>query len=302
MAVITAASRMRAGECGDQEQCPPTYKAADMSSTDKRLADNPTLIRYSVTERRKIELTNDVPLILSEISGGIFVRPGAKTEISLKGIKTAYSDNMDVARLEAGRLEIAVSAPSDRVDISTKLPARRGAGKPGCIDYNVRVPSAMQLRLKTVSGEINAARLDGSVTAESVSGNVGIRDVKGPVAAKTVAGDMEIVNCPETIQLASRAGRIDFEVDKLTAPSLDIESKSGDIHVTFPDSLNATIEISSVSGQIDVSGDVLKEIEERDGARRFIAGKGESMIRISTINGKISIIEDKEANPRFPKR
>jgi len=279
---------------------PPAHDVTDATAGDVRLARDPSLKRYSVTERRKIDWTNEAPLIISEIGGGIFVRPGAKNEINLKGIKTAYSDNLDTARLEAGRLEIAVSAPSDRIEITTKLPSRRSAGEPGYIDYGVRVPSPMQLRLKTVSGEINAARLDGSVTAESVSGRIAIREVKGPVAVKTVAGNIEIGNCPETIQLASRAGRIDFEVDKLTAPSTDIESKSGDIRLTLPDSLNATIEISTVSGRIDVSGVSYKESGEKDGMRRLFAGKGESVIHISTISGNITLSKKQsEENRRF---
>ncbi|MFA6448325.1 MAG: DUF4097 family beta strand repeat-containing protein [bacterium] len=247
--------------------------------------------RFSITDRRKLEWTEGGALSLTEIAGEIYVRPGDKNFIQLNGIKTAFGDTLDMAREEAKKIEISIAAPADRIDVTTKLGRRKNGLPFGLIDYDARMPADAQAQLKTVSGEINAARLNGPVSAETFTGPVNLYDIKGRVEVITISGDIDIEDCPETASAVSRAGRIYFEAVKLTSKEVLLESMSGDVTVKLQEGESAEFEVDTVSGLIDTSGAKLKTLEDAVGIKRFKAGEGGATIRIKTVSGKVSIIQ-----------
>ena len=284
----------------------PVEAEADPSAVKVTPGSEPDYQRYTFTEKRKLawKAENGL-LIISEIAGDIFARSGEKDVLQIRGLKTGFGKSIDEARLEGGRIDMLMSAPADRVEITTKLPKSYTDHPAGFIDYHVLAPAATQLRLKTVSGDIDAEKFDGAVTAESFSGGVKVASVKGPVSVKTMSGNIEIADCPETVRVESVAGRIDFESDKLTATAVTLESKSGGVTVRVPEGINATFEVSTVSGKIDTAMARLRAADDKEGIKVFKSGKGETVVKITTVSGKITIVtepesdEDGRARPPF---
>lgn len=278
---------------GKQGGPPPGVKGdeADKSLVKITPETEPQFQRYTYTDKQKVSWNVEGGLlILSEISGSIYTRPGDKDALQVRGLRTGFGRTLDEARLEAQRVGISISAPSDRVEVSTKLPKSGGTHPAGFVDYELRAPTSTQLRLKTVSGTIDAARYDGAVTAETVSGGIKVKSVKGPVSAKTTTGNIEISGCPETVQAVSVSGRIDFEASKLTAQSMTFETKSGGVTIRVPEDINATFEVKTTTGEIDTGVARLRTEDGQDGAKIFRSGKGGTDIKIKTVSGKVTIV------------
>lgn len=245
------------------------------------------LVRYSVTEWQKLTWTSDKPLWLSEIDGSIFVRPNKENVLLVKGIKTAFTASLAASRLEAEKIGIDIEEPSDRIEIKTVRPDVPGSKTRSRVDYDLRVPKNIVLKLETVSGRIDVDGTKGPVNAETVSGNIVVSNLEGPVTAKTVSGDIKIYYCPETLQAVSTSGKIIFEADKLTAPALALESKSGDIEIIMPDGVGATFETHTATGAIDTAKSGVKQVSESGGVSTYISGDGKVSIRITTVSGNI---------------
>jgi hypothetical protein len=265
----------------------------DPSAVTVAPGSEPEYQRYTITEKRRVEWKAEGGLlIVNEIAGSVYTRPGEKDTLQVRGLKTGYGRSMDDARAEAERIDLAISAPADRIEIATKLPKSYADHPAGFIDYQVHAPAAAQLRLKTVSGEINAAKFDGAVTAESFSGSVKVKSVKGPVSVRTTVGDIEIAGCPETVHAGSVAGGITFEADKLASQTVTLETKSGAVTVRVAEGISATFEVSTVTGKVDTSMARLRATDDREGAKIFKSGKGETTVKIATVSGKITIVTE----------
>lgn len=252
--------------------------------------DDEDQTRYSVTEWLKLAWISGKPLLVTEIDGGIYVRPNTKTDegrILIKGIKTAFAAGLVESRREARRLRISVEEPADKIEVKTVRPPWADPEIRGRVDYDLRVPPGIILRLGTVSGRIDTDGMKGPANAESVSGRIILSGIEGPVTAKSDSGDIEIHNCPETLQIISTSGRIVFETDKLTATELTIESKSGDIEVSIPDGLGATFAVRTVTGVIDTADSAVESAPGAEGASTYRSGDGAAKVSITTVGGNV---------------
>jgi DUF4097 and DUF4098 domain-containing protein YvlB len=246
-------------------------------------------VRYSITEWQSISWTQDKPLWVNEIDGGIFVRPNSEKDIKIKAIRTAFAPDIDTARHAADGFKMKIDEPSDRIEVKTERPEPPETGIHGKIDYDIRVSGEVPLRIETVSGQIDVNRIDGPVNAYSASGSIILSGIKGPVTAKSVSGDIEIHNCSETLQVITSAGKITFEADSLTAGEITLETKSGNIEIEINEEIGATFEIHTITGTIDTADSKLVSVSENNGVSTYKCGNGKIAIKISSVAGNITI-------------
>lgn len=145
--------------------------------------------------------------------------------------------------------------------------------------------------LDTVSGDVNVQKMDAkTLSCDSVSGDVNLSEVElSDYWSNTVSGDVTIEELSaEDINFDSVSGEINIVLDGLRG-DVKMDTVSGDIVITIKDSLDATLDIDSVSGDIDVDYD-LKHVEILK-SHRLIAevGSGKYDIEIETISGDINI-------------
>ena len=98
------------------------------------------------------------------------------------------------------------------------------------IDYDVTVPAGTDLRLTTISGDLDLSGLTGPVAAKTISGDVLSVGLTGPLTLRTVSGDV-----------------------KLTGPGpnpVDATSVSGDVDVTWPATRGADLSLKTITGEV----------------------------------------------------
>lgn len=134
----------------------------------------------------------------------------------------------------------------------------------------------------TSGGDIEGRNLRGAVDAETSAGDIELEGVAGPVVAETSVGDIELVSTATSYT---------------TSPALDLETSHGDINLTLPASLQASIQ-AQVEDHMgggdpdDIRSDVALTREGGDGepirARGDMNGGGPT-IRLETTGGSVRI-------------
>jgi hypothetical protein len=173
----------------------------------------------------------------------IRVRPGSGPGLTVKAQVTIADHDLDQT------FDLAVTTTSTEVMVEEKLDKEQiarywkrnwhddGNGRHTNddnalrIDYEITMPAATPLTLRTVSGDIDAQDLAGAVTLKSISGDLQLANLSGPVQARAISGDIRLTGLP---------GR---------AP-VSAESISGDVDASWPPAREAELTLKSLSGEV----------------------------------------------------
>ena len=199
------------------------------------------------------------------------------------------------------------------------------------------------VRLRTSGGDVEIIDTDGAVTASTSGGNVRVENVRGRVDASTSGGDVILRNIKQEVNAATSGGdidavglfgasrlrtsggdvqlrdvqasvsaatsggdvEVDFTLKDFAKPhAIDLKSSGGEITLTIPEKLPATIMAEIRLGdsrwysreRYDIASDfplkIQREEESREG--RYIRGEGQingggDAITLTTSAGNITI-------------
>ena len=152
---------------------------------------------------------------------------------------------------------------------------------------------ASQLNLTSVSGDVRAEECDGQARVSTVSGEIELRLKSDKVVVDSVSGDVE-VELDEFTRLHATVVSGDLEIEGQLGPSGDIEmsSVSGDIDLVLRGELNARMNVETGPG-----GDITNNLTDDAVNTKFPAasnldiqsGDGSSRINIRTVSGDINL-------------
>jgi hypothetical protein len=222
--------------------------------------------------RRTYELAAGGRVEINNVNGRISVVPSDGRSVEVVAIKTARGATAEAAKQSLERAEIREDSSREAVRVSTHIP--RGGWLHGgniSVEYNVRVPAAMEVKLTTVNGRVDVEGLTGRVTAETTNGGVIARDVSGPIDASTTNGG------------------VDVELSRVAEGGARLGCTNGGIKLRLPGDAKATISASVTNGGISTDG---LQIETTQSTRRRLEGRingGGPAIRLEGTNGGITI-------------
>ena len=204
-------------------------------------------------ETEKFSKTVPLPkggsLDLSNVSGDIVITGGAGDQVVIDAVKRGKTaEELKLVQIEvmtgATRVEVRTQYPRDRRNINVS------------IDFTVTVPRAAGVRVRTVSGDVKLATIDGAVTADSVSGDVTVRSAGQLESAKTVSGNVTVEGAASDgdIGVASVSG--DVSLKGVKARGIEASSVSGGVDLA--DVTCSRAAAKSVSGDIVFGGPLAK--------------------------------------------
>jgi hypothetical protein len=162
----------------------------------------------------------------------------------------------------------------DTVDLSVEYPHRGNVS--ASVNFDIRVPRSVEYnfgRLVSVSGNVQVSDVMGNLQVESVSGDVDVNGVSGVVSASAVTGNVNV------------------DLKQAGSGNMKFSSVSGDVAVRAPASLDADVEMSTISGSLNTDFD-LEIHEPRYGPGRSARGRlgsGTHSLRITTVSGRVSL-------------
>lgn len=160
------------------------------------------------------------------------------------------------------------------------------------VNFTVKVPAGLRLRIATVSGDVDARGLEGELELHSVSGDVALEGGKGPsIDLETVSGDVHLLDVTSReVSGHTISGEIAFRGPVQDGGSYDFATTSGDIDLTLPQRPNATLSAATFSG--DFSSDLPTNQESgRRRRHRYDAtwGSGSAKLYMESLSGDLTI-------------
>jgi hypothetical protein len=246
-------------------------------------------------------------LDLDNVFGSIEVTGGPSDKIELvvrKIIRAESKERMDAAKKEVtldvtdqpDLLKLYVNGPfrcSCNCDDCDGCGSRRGDhGYQVRMDFQLQVPSRLDLKLKTVNS--------GRVSVRNVIGNLSVRNVNGGITLEDVGGGSALV------RTVNGGVKVDFKENP--RQNSEFETVNGPVELSFMPSLSADFRFKTMNGRVytDFAMTSLPaqpvRAEGRDGkfifrTDRFTGGRvgsGGIEIKANTLNGDIRVLERHE--------
>lgn len=225
--------------------------------------------------RKSYELQPGGRVEIVNVNGGIDVKPGEGNGVEIIARKIAQGPSREAAKEALGRIEIKEESSPSLVKIETKL-QRNSAGLFSGgglqVEYIVRVPRHVELRVSTVNGGVEIEGVSGKINAEATNGGIKARDISGPIEATTTNGGVEV------------------DLAKVPEAGVKLECTNGGIKLRLPADAKASISARITNGGIETSGLTLDGTGEQ--SRRRLDGRlngGGPRIDLEGTNGGIRI-------------
>lgn len=275
----------------------------------------PAVARAQNTEQQKIDTTfafeKNGSIDLGTVSGEIVVHGWTKPEVKLFAtIEIGYFESSLSAsrvRVQAksrrnrmGHHRIEISVPigtevrTSTVSGDVSVVGTAGEVQVNTVSGDIEVRDASnQVELHTVSGEIRADKLRGRIRANAVSGDIQLDDIAADVRAKTVSGELTARGTLNSLDFESVSGGFTFRGDVRPDGDYSANTHSGDIRVTLPSNLAATLSLKTFSGDLRTEFPLTLEPGERPGRKgremRTTINGGGPRIALGTFSGDITL-------------
>ena len=221
---------------------------------------------------------------LKEIDGSVDVTAAPVSEISLVARVRSRGIKPDPSKENKGYFETKLSGDTlvigHRHEVRVRIPFFYSNDV--SIDYELRVPTAIALDLKTVNGRIATRGVDGEMEATTVNGTLDLE----------TNGTKELVATAVNGHVKARFLR-DFQGARL-------KTVNGGVEAVLPQSASFACDLSQVNGDFEASFPL--SIHSHPGRRR-VSGDvngGRHDLQITTVNGDIHIDNGGAVTPPPP--
>jgi hypothetical protein len=194
-------------------------------------------------------------------------REGSQVEVVAE--RTARGATDEDARKILAELRIDEQVGATRIRLETKAPG--GEGRRVEVKYHVTVPYAINVRLESQNGTLDAVAIKGTLKAETGNGTVKGRELTGSVEASTTNGSVRL------------------EMAALGSSGIRAETVNGTVDVSMPSTSKADVQASCINGRITVEG---LKLDGPESTRRRVEGRlngGGPKVVLETTNGRIQL-------------
>ena len=268
----------------------------------------------------------------------VSVPAGARLRLQNQGgditIRAWDRNQVRVQAEHSSRSVVDVDLRGQVVEISTH--GRQGVG--GLVDYIITVPASMaidvggmyaEISIEGVKAAVKAQTLDGNITLKgggesvnlstvngriavsgargrielhAVSDGVAASDIQGDLVIESVSGDIDLRRIDaKSVDAQTISGEITFEGRIADAGSYSFNTHSGNVTLAIPETSNATLTLSSASGEMNTT---LSLKAERETRRRhsFRLGSGSATVDVETFSGDLDVVHPAELKARHVER
>jgi len=230
-------------------------------------------------------------------------RIGAGGTISIRNVSgnvvvTGYDgDSITVLGRREGRdaelVDVEDRSSSNSIDLRVRYP--RNCNCDASITFEVRVPSSVRYlfsNLSSASGDIVVKNVTGDLDAKSASGNVHVDGIRGDVDARSASGNVRVGDNEGRVSAHSASGNVEVTITRLDASGdMEFESASGNVDVRLPASVDATVRMSTLSGDLDTDFAIdMREAKFGPGkTAEGQIGSGAHSLRLHSVSGNVTL-------------
>lgn len=168
------------------------------------------------------------------------------------------------------------------------------------VAYWITAPSGATLDIESRNGPLAIHDLDGTVNVRLRNGPLSLHDVRGNVDAVTTNGPVSISGGSGNVKVSASNGPISVNLEggSWQGGSLEASTQNGPLSVKIPRSFNSGVLVESegrgpVSCRAEACEGQYRAMRrgdwDDDVPRRFEFGRGPQVVKLSTVNGPVTI-------------
>ncbi len=201
-------------------------------------------------------------------NGGISIKGWSRSDVLVRSRVEASAPSDAEAKLLAGQVQVDTSAGH----IHPSGPAMDNNHN-WSVSFEIFVPAQSNLALKTHNGGISIREVRGRMQFDAVNGGVHLDMLAGDVEGRTVNGGVHI----------------NLGGDRWDGQKLDVQTTNGGVHLNVPANYSAHLETGTVNGGLKTDSPMVLRKAGGEHQLSFDLGSGGPLIRVTTVNGGVSI-------------
>jgi DUF4097 and DUF4098 domain-containing protein YvlB len=222
-------------------------------------------------------------------NGGVQIVGWEKDTYSVTACKAASG-------ADAERILSQISMSVEKGKISTKGP---GDDDDWTVYLLIRAPKSAVLDLETKNGPISLYDVNGKLTARAQNGPVSLKNFSGEADITAVNGPISLEGSNGNVRVHTENGPISVALTGKTwsGTGLTADAKNGPLTLMVPRDYQSSFVVESrnyspVSCKASICDNARKTWDDEN--RRIEFGNAPAMIRLSTVNGPVSVRDSRE--------
>jgi hypothetical protein len=263
------------------------HPAIDCSDLRIRFDDRDAVVRSEQRTLTKAEAA--VLQVRPHTNGGVQVEGWDNANYSVTACKAAAASGDAESILS----QITMSIEGGRV--STKGP---GDDDDWTVSLLIRTPKSATIDMETTNGPLSFYDVDGKLTARAKNGPIGLRNFSGDAEITAVNGPISLDGSKGSVRIHTENGPITVELTGNTwsGAGLTADAKNGPLTLMVPSGYQSGFVVEAtnngpVSCRASICGNARKTWDDEH--RRIEYGSSPATIRLSTVNGPVSVVESR---------
>ena len=219
-------------------------------------------------------------------NGGVRIERGAGSGYRITACIAAGDETAADAQRAAESVRIQVDGSRVRVGSGSEL-------RHSSVHLIVEAPAGAQIDAKTLNGPISIHEVDGSFTARATNGPIALTNVSGAVRAVAANGPISIAGSGGNVDVETQNGPISVNLQgSQWAGELNGRAQNGPLTVRVAEDFTSGVEISSSRRSpwnCRIAACRTEAPNDDQGARTFTMGTGAVVVKLSTVNGPVTL-------------
>ena len=263
--------------------------ATDCSDLRIRFDDRDAVVRSEERTLTKSEAA--VLQVHPHANGGVQVVGWDKETYSVTACKAAAGSGD-----EAERVLAQIKMPIENGRVSTNGP---GDEEGWTVYLLIRSPKSSAIELETMNGPLSVYDVDGKLTARAHNGPISLKNFSGEAEITAVNGPISLEGSKGSVRIHTENGPISVELEGKTwsGAGLTADAHNGPLTLMVPSGYQSGFVVEStnyapVSCKASICDNARKTWDDEH--RRIEYGSTPAMIRLSTVNGPVSVRDSRE--------
>ena len=247
--------------------------------------------RPAITEEAEMILPSSQVsnLRLQNAKGGVYINGWDRNEYSVRTCKAVPDDDPNPT---ATLREITTTNTNGQFAVNGP------SGREWVANLIIMVPRLSKMDIETQSGPLQLRDLAGNIHLSATNGPISLRNVGGVVETTTTNGPISLVGGSGDHRVTAANGPVHVSLSgsRWDGPGLEVSTKNGPLSLSIPDAYGSGIRI-----QASDHSPVNCKAPACAGATRTLSspsviqiGNGDPIVRLSTLNGPLSIQAGKD--------
>jgi len=263
--------------------------ATDCSDVRIRFDDQDAVVRSE--ERTLTKSEAPVLQVHPHSNGGVQIVGWDKETYSVTACKAAAGSGEAAERILS---QITMSIENGKV--STKGPGDEGEWT---VELLIRAPKSAVIDLETRNGPISLFDVDGKLTARAQNGPISLKNFSGDAEITAVNGPISLDGGRGSVRIHTENGPISVALEGKTwsGTGLSADAKSGPLTLMVPSGYQSSFVVESTNyAPVSCASNICDNARKTwdDEHRRIEYGNAPALIRLSTVNGPVSVEESRE--------